>query len=173
MIMKRYISTLLVLLLLFAAPASAGNVHQTKEKSGMEMYMRQVAKIKSDEIDYTYISASMFKQMFAMLGPAVEGVANPLATIRCMRQFESTGSKGYALLSKAMDMFMQEDEEVMGMKLIALNRDSGVVSAIYGDSGNVLVIKDEGGEVLQVVFISGLPYDVFKALGESGLEIGL
>ena len=173
--MKRYILTTLFALVLFAGSAFAtGHIPQNDGKSEAEMYIKRVAKIKSDEIDYAYISSSMFRQMFKMLGADGELNAIPLqlTSIRSMRQFTATGPEGYALLLKAMDPFLQEEESVMGMKLMALNREGGAMTAIYGDSKSTLVINDEGDE-LSVVFIAGLSYDSFKALGENGIEIGL
>ena len=174
--MKRYILTTLFALVFFAGSAfAAGQVPQNDGKSEAEMYIKKVAKIKSDEIDYAYISSSMFRQMFKMLGADVLSELNDiplqLTSIRSMRQFAATGPEGYKQLSQAMDIFLQEEEEVMGMKLMALNREDGVMSVIYGDSKSTLVINDEGDE-LSVVFIAGLPYDSFKALGENGMEIG-
>ena len=174
--MRRYILTTLFALVFFAGSAfAAGQVPQNDGKSEAEMYIKKVAKIKSDEIDYAYISSSMFRQMFKMLGADVQSELNDiplqLTSIRSMRQFTATGPEGYKQLSQAMDIFLQEEEEVMGMKLMALNREDGVMSAIYGDSKNTLVINDEGDE-LNVVFIAGLSYESFKALGESGMEIG-
>ena len=174
--MKRYILTTLFALVLFVGSAFAtGHIPQNDGKSEAEMYIKRVAKIKSDEIDYAYISSSMFRQMFNMLGADVQSELNdiplPLTSIRSMRQFAATGPEGYALLLKAMDIFLQEEESVMGMKLMALNREDGTMTAIYGDSNSTLVINDEGDE-LSVVFIAGLSYDSFKALGENGIEIG-
>ncbi|MBP3409067.1 MAG: hypothetical protein J6K83_07975 [Bacteroidaceae bacterium] len=172
--MKRYILTTLFALVLFAGSAFAtGHIPQNDGKSEAEMYIKRVAQIKSDEIDYAYISSSMFRQMFKMLGADGELNAIPLqlTSIRSMRQFTATGPEGYKLLSQVMDIFLQEEESVMGMKLMALNREGGTMTAIYGDSGNTLVINDEGDE-LTVVFIAGLPYDSFKTLGENGMEIG-
>lgn len=173
--MKRYILTTLFALVLFAGSAFAtGHIPQNDGKSEAEMYIKRVAKIKSDEIDYAYISSSMFRQMFKMLGADGELNAIPLqlTSIRSMRQFTATGPEGYKQLSQAMDIFLQEEESVMGMKLMALNREDGTMTAIYGDSNSTLVINDEGDE-LSVVFIAGLSYDSFKALGENGIEIGL
>ena len=173
--MKRYILTTLFALVLFASSAFAtGHIPQNDGKSEAEMYIKKVAKIKSGEIDYAYISSSMFRQMFNMLGADGELNAIPLqlTSIRSMRQFTATGPEGYKQLSQAMDIFLQEEESVMGMKLMALNREDGTMTAIYGDSNSTLVINDEGDE-LSVVFIAGLSYDSFKALGENGLEIGL
>ncbi|MBR3616215.1 MAG: hypothetical protein IKL56_06290 [Bacteroidaceae bacterium] len=172
--MKRYILTTLFALVLFAGSAFAtGHIPQNDGKSEAEMYIKKVAKIKSDEIDYAYISSSMFRQMFKMLGADGElnDIPLPLTSIRSMRQFTATGPEGYKQLSQAMDIFLQEEESVMGMKLMALNREDGTMTAIYGDSGNTLVINDEGDE-LSVVFIAGLSYDSFKTLGENGMEIG-
>jgi hypothetical protein len=172
--MKRYILTTLFALVLFAGSAFAtGHIPQNDGKSEAEMYIKKVAKIKSGEIDYAYISSSMFRQMFKMLGADGELNAIPLqlTSIRSMRQFTATGPEGYKQLSQAMDIFLQEEESVMGMKLMALNREDGTMTAIYGDSNSTLVINDEGDE-LSVVFIAGLSYDSFKALGENGMEIG-
>ena len=173
--MKRYILTTLFTLVLFTGSVfAAGQVPQNDGKSEAETYIKKVAKIKSDEIDYAYISSSMFRQMFNMLGADGElnDIPLPLTSIRSMRQFTATGPEGYKQLSQAMDIFMQEEESVMGMKLMALNREDGTMTAIYGDSKSTLVINDEGDE-LSVVFIAGLSYDSFKALGENGIEIGL
>lgn len=173
--MKRYILTTLFALVLFVGHAFAtGQVPQNDGKSEAETYIKKVAKIKSDEIDYAYISSSMFRQMFNMLGADVElnDIPLQLTSIRSMRQFTATGPEGYKHLSQAMDIFLQEEESVMGMKLMALNREGGAMTAIYGDSKSTLVINDEGDE-LSVVFIAGLSYDSFKALGENGIEIGL
>ena len=172
--MKRYILTTLFALVLFAGSAFAtGHIPQNDGKSEAEMYIKKVAKIKSGEIDYAYISSSMFRQMFNMLGADGElnDIPLPLTSIRSMRQFTATGPEGYKQLSQAMDIFLQEEESVMGMKLMALNREDGTMTAIYGDSKSTLVINDEGDE-LSVVFIAGLSYDSFKTLGENGMEIG-
>ena len=172
--MKRYILTTLFALVLFVGPAFAtGHIPQSDGKTEAEMYIKKVAKIKSDEIDYAYISSSMFRQMFNMLGADGElnDIPLQLTSIRSMRQFTATGPEGYKQLSQVMDIFLQEEESVMGMKLMALNREDGTMTAIYGDSNSTLVINDEGDE-LSVVFIAGLSYDSFKALGENGIEIG-
>ena len=173
--MRRYILTTLFALVLFAGSAFAtGHIPQNDGKAEAEMYIKKVAKIKSSEIDYAYISSSMFRQMFNMLGADGElnDIPLQLTSIRSMRQFTATGPEGYKQLSQAMNIFMQEEESVMGMKLMALNREDGIMTAIYGDSNSTLVINDEGDE-LSVVFIAGLSYDSFKALGENGIEIGL
>ena len=172
--MKRYILTTLFTLVLFTGSVfAAGQVPQNDGKSEAEMYIKKVATIKSDEIDYAYISSSMFRQMFNMLGADGElnDIPLQLTSIRSLRQFTATGPEGYKHLSQAMDIFLQEEESVMGMKLMALNREDGTMTAIYGDSKSTLVINDEGDE-MTVVFIAGLSYDSFKTLGENGMEFG-
>ena len=169
MIMKRYILTALMLLVLFSVSVFATEqIKQPNVKSEAEKYMQKVAKIKSDEINYAYISASMFRQMFGMMGAEVELhgslVSNPLESIRSMRQFVSTGDDGFRLLSKAMEPFLQEDETVMGMQLIALNRDDGALRVIYGDPKNLLVININDDDMLVVVFIAGITYDAFRTM---------
>ena len=112
--MKRYILTTLFALVLFVGSAFAtGHIPQNDGKSEAEMYIKRVAKIKSDEIDYAYISSSMFRQMFKMLGADVQSELNDiplqLTSIRSMRQFTTTGPEGYKQLSQAMDIFLQEE----------------------------------------------------------------
>ena len=167
--MKRYILTALMSLVLFSVSVFATEqIKQPNVKSEAEKYMQKVAKIKSDEINYAYISASMFRQMFGMMGAEVELhgslVSNPLESIRSMRQFVSTGDDGFRLLSKAMEPFLQEDETVMGMQLIALNRDDGALRVIYGDPKNLLVININDDDMLVVVFIAGITYDAFRTM---------
>jgi hypothetical protein len=90
-----------------------------------------------------------------------------------MRRFISTGEEGYKILSKAMRPFLEEEEEVMGMELSALNRQDGVVSIIYGNSKNVLVINDYAdADNLTAVFIAGMSYEAFMELDGSGIDLG-
>lgn len=172
--MKRYILTTLFSLVLFVGSGFAnGHTPQVKEKSEAEKYILQLAKIKANEIDYAYISATMFKQMFSMLGAevALEGVSHPFASIKSLRRFATTGRTGYTMLRKYIAPFLQEDDNVMGMELMALNRESDTLTAIYYGSGSILVVSDDDDE-LSVLFIVGLDYEAFKAMSESGMEIG-
>ena len=171
--MKRYVIMALMTLMLFASPAFAngtGRSPQAREKSEAEKYTQQVSRIKSDEIGYAYISASMFRQMFGMMGADVEfqGMTNPFGSIKSMRRFIATGENGYELLYKAMKPFLQEDETVMGMSLMALNREDGILSVIYSDSRDILVINVAGGDDIAVVFVAGLSYDAFMMMREGG-----
>ena len=172
--MKRYILTAIMSLMLFAGTAFAsesGQSPQTKEKSAIEKYIQKVARIKSDEIDYSYISTNMIKQIFAMLGNDAKNMPAPFTTIKSMYRFVTTGDEGYKQLVKAMQQFLQEDETVMGMQLMALNRESGTQTVIYSDRNNLLLVEDDGDDELSVVFIAGLTYDAFKVLSKGGFNI--
>jgi hypothetical protein len=178
--MKRYILLTLTALVLHTGTLSAQSA-QPREKSEVEVFMQQVAKgSKSSEIDYAYISTSMFKQLLSQLFTTInEGIEihGPVEKIfgstMYMRRFISTGEEGYKILSKAMRPFLEEEEEVMGMELSALNRQDGVVSIIYGNSKNVLVINDYAdADNLTAVFIAGMSYEAFMELDKSGLDLG-
>ena len=178
--MKRYILLTLMALALHTGTLFAQSA-QPREKSEVEVFMQQVAKgSKSSEIDYAYISTSMFKQLLSQLFTTInEGIEihGPVEKIfgstMYMRRFISTGEEGYKILSKAMRPFLEEEEEVMGMELSALNRQDGVVSIIYGNSKNVLVINDYAdADNLTAVFIAGMSYETFMELDKSGIDLG-
>lgn len=178
--MKRYILLTLTALVLHTGTLFAQSA-QPREKSEVEVFMQQVAKgSKSSEIDYAYISTSMFKQLLSQLFTTInEGIEihGPVEKIfgstMYMRRFISTGEEGYKILSKAMRPFLEEEEEVMGMELSALNRQDGVVSIIYGNSKNVLVINDYAdADNLTAVFIAGMSYEAFMELDGSGIDLG-
>ena len=177
--MKRYILLTLMTLVLHTGALFAQST-QPREKSEVEVFMQQMAKgTKSNEIDYAYISTSMFKQLlsqfFAMIddGIAIQGqVEKIFGSTMYMRRFISTGEEGYKVLSKAMQPFLEEEEEVMGMELSALNRQDGVVSIVYGNSKNVLVINDYADAYnLTAVFIAGMSYEAFMELDRSGIDL--
>ena len=178
--MKRYILLTLTALMLHTGALFAQSA-QPREKSEVEIFMQQVAKgTKSNEIDYAYISTSMFKQLlsrlFATINEGVE-IHGPVEKIfgstMYMRRFISTGEEGYKVLSKAMQPFLEEEEVVvMGMELSVLNRQDGVVSIVYGNAENVLVINDYADAYnLTVVFIVGMSYDAFMELDRSGIDL--
>lgn len=150
---------------------------QADEKSEAEKFIQKVSRIKSNEIDYAYISTSMLKQMFGVLdmdgNVTLNGIGNILTPLKSLRRFITTGSDGYALLAHAMLPFMVEEEFVMGMEMMALSRESGTFSVIYGDEKNLLVINEEDDE-LSVVFVVGLTFDTFMKLrNSSGVNFNL
>ena len=177
--MKRYILLTLTALVLHTGSLFAQSA-QPREKSEAEIFMQQMAKeVKSNEIDYAYISTSMFRQLLSQALSIVDsdikealGVDNILSSVMYMRRFMSTGREGYELLHKAMQPFLEEEEELMGMQLNSFNRADGGLSIVYSDQKNVLVINEQEGDedYFMVIFVSGVSYENFmKVTGNGGL----
>lgn len=177
--MKRYILLTLTALVLHTGSLFAQSA-QPREKSEAEIFMQQMAKeVKSDEIDYAYISTSMFRQLLSQALSIVDsdikealGVDNILSSVMYMRRFMSTGREGYELLHKAMQPFLEEEEELMGMQLNSFNRADGRLSIVYSDPKNVLIINEQEGDedYFMVIFVSGVSYENFmKVTGNGGL----
>ena len=177
--MKRYILLTLTALVLHTGSLFAQSA-QPREKSEAEIFMQQMAKeVKSNEIDYAYISTSMFRQLLSQALSIVDsdikealGVDNILSSVMYMRRFMSTGREGYELLHKAMQPFLEEEEEMMGMQLNSFNRADGRLSIVYSDQKNVLVINEQEGDedYFMVIFVSGVSYENFmKVTGNGGL----
>lgn len=182
--MKRYILLTLMALALHMGSLFAQSA-QPREKSEVEVFMQQVAKVvaKSYEIDYSYISTNMFKQILSQLLSIVNdeakeemGIDKIFGSAMYMRRFISTGTEGYKLLEVAMNPFwgfLEEREVVMDMELCALNRQDGVVSMIYGNSENVLVINNNHKDLkYSIVFFAGLSYEAFMKMNDSGIDLG-
>lgn len=163
--MKRNIllATIMLMLMLLPLHATAQHKQPDKGKSEIEKFIQSLSRIKSAEIDYAYVSTNMFKQMLTMLTKSSEGaeIGNIFGSIKSVRRFETTGEEGYIKLTTALQPFLQEDEQVMGMELMALNREDGELSVIYSDQRNLLVIGNDNDETLNVVFIVGLSYEAF------------
>ncbi len=172
--MKRNIllSIIILMLTLLATNANARHQQPDKKKSEVEKFIQSVTRIKSNEIDYAYISTNMFKQMFAMLSESIEGIDinKQFGSIKSVRRFQTTGDEGYKKLTTALSPFLQDDEQVMGMELMALNREDGIVSAIYSDKKSLLVINNDNEETLTVVFIVGLSYETFMQISSDGID---
>ena len=179
--MKRYFLFIVMSLVLHTGVALA-QVAQSREKSKVEVYMQQVAKgARSNEIDYAYISTGMFKQLLSQLLSIVDdeakteiGLDKMFGSTMYMRRFISTGEEGYRMLSTMLRPFLVgEEEDCMGMQLCALNRLDGVVSIIYGNSEDVLVINDNAeANNLTAVFIAGMSYEAFMKMDESVMDLG-
>lgn len=175
--MKRYILLTLTALVLHTGSLFAQSA-QPREKSEVEIFMQQVAKeVKSNEIDYAYISTSMFRQLLSQALSIVDsdikealGVDNILSSVMYMRRFMSTGREGYELLHKAMQPFLEEEEELMGMQLNSFNRADGGLSIVYSDQKNVLVINEQEGDedYFMVIFVSGVSYENFMKVTANG-----
>ena len=174
--MKRYFLFIVMSLVLHTGVALA-QAAQPKEKGLAEAYLKQVAKeIQSDEIDYAYISTSMFRQLLSQALSMVDsdikealGVDNILSSVMYMRRFMSTGSEGYELLRAATMPFLHEEEEMMGMELNSFSRSEGILAIVYSDPENVLIInakKDE--DYFSVIFLSGISYENFMKVTANG-----
>lgn len=175
--MKRYILLTLTALMLHTGALFAQS-SQPREKSEVETYMQQMAKeLRSNEIDYAYISTSMFRQMLSQALSIVDddikealGIDNILGSVMYMRRFMSTGREGYELLHKAMQPFLEEEEELMGMQLNSFNRADGRLSIVYSNQKNVLVINEQEGDedYFMVIFVSGVSYENFMKVTANG-----
>ena len=66
--MKRLITISLALMLTFAAATTAPAASRdSKSKSKVEKYVQSLARDYSSHVEYTYISTSMLKSLFALV----------------------------------------------------------------------------------------------------------
>ena len=163
----------IILMLLFATLGAWATPPQQPEKSEAERFVQSLAKIKSDEISYAYISANMFKQLFIKIDLDEEMLESIsfMKSLKSLRRFFTSGKQGYEVMKAALQPLLQEKEEVLGMTLMASNRDGGGMAAIYSGQGNTLVVTDYGNdETITLVFVAGLSYEAFQEF--DGLDIG-
>ena len=154
----------IMLTLLFTTLGTWATPPQQPEKSEAERFVQSLAKIKSDEISYAYISANMFKQLFIRIDLSEEEQESIsfMKSLKSLRRFFTTGKQGYDVMKAALQPFLQEKEEVLGMTLMASNRDGGGMVAIYYGQGNTLVVTDYGNnETITAVVVAGLSYEAF------------
>ena len=154
----------IILALISVALSTWAMPPQQPEKSEAEKFVQNLAKIKSDEISYAYISANMFKQLFIRIDLSEEEQESIsfMKSLKSLRRFFTIGKQGYDIMKAALQPFLEEREEVLGMTLMASNRDGGGMVAIYYGQGNTLVVTDYGNnETITVVFVAGLSYEAF------------
>lgn len=181
--MKRCI--LIIALMLFlsecVAVAAPARLATDDEKSGVERYMQQVAaKVRSEgagEINYAYISTTMFRRMFTSVATKgdvyMAGAGDFFGSLKNLRRFETATSGGYLKLHNAFREFLQANETVMGMELVAMNLEDNILTVVYSDNESLLMINDDSEDsLMNVVFIVGLNYDLFNQLMESGFDFG-
>ena len=164
---------LILLTLMFVALGTWAIPPQQPEKSEAERFVQNLAKIKSDEISYAYISANMFKQLYIRidLNEEEQQSISFLKSLKSLRRFFTTGKQGYNVMKAALLPLLQEKEEVLGMTLMASNRDDGGIVAIYSGQGNTLVVTDYGNnETITVVFVAGLSYESFMEFNNLGID---
>ena len=160
--MKRKL--LIVLTLLLATLGTWATPPQQPDKSEAEKFVQNLAKIRSDEISYAYISANMFKQLFIRIDLSEEEQESIsfIKPLKSLRRFFTNGKQGYDIMKAALQPFLEEREEVLGMTLMASNRDGGGLAAIYSGHGSTLVVTDYGNnETITVVVVAGLSYEAF------------
>ena len=163
----------IILTLISVALSTWAMPPQQPEKSEAEKFVQNLAKIKSDEISYAYISANMFKQLFIKIDLDEEMLESIsfMKSLKSLRRFFTNGKQGYDILKAALQPFLQENEEVLGMTLMASNRDGGGMVAIYSGQGNTLVVTDYGNnETITVVFVAGLSYEAFMEFNDLGID---
>ena len=154
----------IMLTLLFTTLGTWVTPPQQPEKSEAERFVQSLAKIKSDEISYAYISANMFKQLFIRIDLSEEEQESIsfIKSLKSLRRFFTNGKQGYDIMKAALQPFLEEREEVLGMTLMASNRDGGGMVAIYYGQENTLVVTDYGNnETITVVVVAGLSYEAF------------
>ena len=163
----------IILMLLFATLGAWATPPQQPEKSEAERFVQSLAKIKSDEISYAYISANMFKQLFIKIDLDEEMLESIsfMKSLKSLRRFFTNGKQGYDIMKTALQPLLQEKEEVLGMTLMASNRDGGGMVAIYSGGGSTLVVTDYGNnETITVVFVAGLSYESFMEFNDLGID---
>ncbi len=163
----------IILTLISVALSTWAMPPQQPEKSEAEKFVQNLAKIKSDEISYAYISANMFKQLFIRIDLSEEEQESIsfMKSLKSLRRFFTSGKQGYDVMKATLQPFLQENEEVLGMTLMASNRDGGGMVAIYSGQGNTLVVTDYGNnETITVVFVAGLSYEAFMEFNDLGID---
>ncbi len=161
--MKQYILFFFLLFALATGVPGQSSAQTTKSKSDVEMLIRRASKIKSPQISYAYISLNMFKQLLNPVLSEEPMLKEMFGNMKSLRRFFTTGPEGEKLLAAVLEPFMQEDENVMGMELMTINREDGMMSVIYAGSDNILLINDSG-ECLSVVYVVGLTYNAFEKI---------
>ena len=173
--MKRLTTIFFALLLMFAAATTATAASRdSKTKSKVEKFIQGLARDYSSHVEYSYISMNMLKNIFAIvLADGDKEIAKALKNLRYIRKYSSSDSEGYKKLKKELQPFLSNDDEVMGMELVVVNKENQTLTTTYGNKDGLLIITDESGTTLTVVFIAGLSMDIFNTLLENGMDFEL
>ena len=171
--MKRQI-TIILMLLAMSVTAFATPAEQQEERSKSETFIVELAHKELPQTSYSYFSFRMLGQIFKPLFDHVGKFSEMLSNIKNIRNIETTGAEGYLAMKKELSPFMQEQEEVMGLEVVSYSRSDSLVSVIYGNDKNILVINDEvessGEKKISLVFIKGLSAMNFSNLMEQGFN---
>ena len=173
--MKRLTTIFFALLLMFAAATTAPAASRdSKSKSKVEKFVQGLARDYSSHVEYSYISMNMLKSIFAIvLTDCDKETAKALKSLRYIRKYNSSDSEGYKRLKKELQPFLSNDDEVMGMELVVVNKENQTLTTTYSNKDGLLIITDESGTTLTVVFIAGLSMDIFNTLLENGMDFEL
>ena len=173
--MKRLTTIFLALLLTVAAATTAPAASRdSKSKSKVEKFVQGLARDYSAHVEYSYISMNMLKSIFAIvLTDCDKETAKALKSLRYIRKYNSSDSEGYKRLKKELQPFLSNDDEVMGMELVVANKENQTLTTTYSNKDGLLIITDESGTTLTVVFIAGLSMDIFNTLLENGMDFEL
>lgn len=115
---------------------------------------------------------NMLKSLFSMmLDGGDKELAKAMKRLKYIRKYGSSDSEGYLKLKKEMQPFLSNKDKVMGMELVVVNKEGAEATTIYSSKDGLLIITDENGATLTVVFIAGLSMDVFNAMLENGIEL--
>ena len=173
--MKRLTTIFFALLLTFAAATTAPAASRdSKSKSKVEKFVQGLARDYSSHVEYSYISMNMLKSIFAIvLADGDKEAAKALKNLRYIRKYNSSDSEGYKRLKKELQPFLSNDDEVMGMELVVVNKENQTLTTTYSNKDGLLIITDESGTTLTVVFIAGLSMDIFNTLLENGMDFEL
>ena len=173
--MKRLTTIFFALLLTFAAATTAPAASRdSKSKSKVEKFVQGLARDYSSHVEYSYISMNMLKSIFAIvLADGDKEAAKALKNLRYIRKYNSSDSEGYKRLKKELQPFLSNDDEVMGMELVVANKENQTLTTTYSNKDGLLIITDESGTTLTVVFIAGLSMDIFNTLLENGMDFEL
>ena len=173
--MKRLTTIFFALLLTFAAATTAPAASRdNKSKSKVEKFVQGLARDYSAHVEYSYISMNMLKSIFAIvLADGDKETTKALKSLRYIRKYNSSDSEGYKRLKKELQPFLSNDDEVMGMELVVVNKENQTLTTTYSNKDGLLIITDESGTTLTVVFIAGLSMDIFNTLLENGMDFEL
>ena len=171
--MKRLIAIFFALLLMFAAATTAPAASRdSNSNSKVERFVQGLARDYSSHVEYSYISMNMLKSLFSMmLDGGDKELAKAMKRLKYIRKYGSSDSEGYLKLKKEMQPFLSNKDKVMGMELVVVNKEGAEATTIYSSKDGLLIITDENGTTLTVVFIAGLSMDVFNAMLENGIEL--
>ena len=106
-----------------------------------------------------------------MFGEDDKEMAKTMKRLKYIRKYSSSDGDGYKKLKKEMQPFLSNDDKVMGMELVAANKEGAETTTIYSSKDGLMIITDESGTTLNVVFIAGLSMDVFNTMLENGFEL--